>query len=393
MTAKPLHDAPVPVRHLGTAIEFLADHEIPLDECCLVGSAVLTRHGLRLNGDLDVCVRGWVYRKLRSMAAREGWRVQPDDVIRVGEIDFIPDEYGKLGITTDALLDVHHTRIEGIKVARMELEFAKRAWSRRAKERADMPALEAYAAGDPNWDWSLVTRPTHLEILMTEDARPTPGLPSRIGARLRRARGQPLRRILRSAGSRARRVPGIVERRARRALRIGSTRSLWPTAKPARGATIGMLLWPAMAPWFEQITNEIARDHGILRALDLDYDAAKFSEMVRRVYADEHVPRWHIERKLHFLRDHPKRIRFLEVWLDDAEWTRDLTRDQFVSAHSMRLKRHYRRAYAPRIDDYLYDVVVHATDTVEDCRTLREIVIAFGRDTAEAPIMQRAGEA
>ncbi len=331
------------INHLETGLQVIRELDIDDEDWCLVGSSVLSLYNIRQNRDLDVCIRSSVYRRLLSHARDNGWTVRPTGTIVISGIDFIKDEYRRQGITSEDLLDNPslHQKVAGVKVARAELEFAKRAWARRQKDLSSIPYLEAYALSDPEWDWSLVKQPR------SEFAR-------------QRSK-HPVRRALRS-----------VYRRLSRVRRIVGNRSVWPTNRPADPLLLSVILWPPAQPFFDVITEELAKQHTVESYDDFELDSDGFAALVRRIYAYERLDRWRIERKVHFMASHKPRLRHLNLVLQDPVWTVNEEATEFISMASLNLKKRYRRMYQSYIPDYVHDVIMHTGDTHEHCQWLRE---------------------
>jgi hypothetical protein len=339
------------VNHLDKALNILDELSISCEDWCLVASAVLAIHGIRENRDLDICVRNSVYEQLVSLANYKGWVIGRSGTVKVQDIDFVRDEYALQGIDSDQLINntALHSLVGGIKVARLELEFAKKAWSPRLKDRTDIPQLEEYALSHSGWNWSLVREP----IKDPRDSLPL------------------YHRMLRKAY--------VAAIRARRRLgRIITTASISPTKKPRDGLLLGIILWPPAEHLFDEITEELRRSHRILSCFDVVFTKDAFATMVRRVYAYENIPKWIIERKLYFMSRYRCRIRFLNLLLDNPRWRVNEEGTRFVSGYSQDLKVRYRTKYRVRINNYIHDVVMHTGETDEQCQWLRETVFALG---------------
>lgn len=341
------------VNHLEQAVRVIRELDIDAEDWCLVGSAVLALYGIRRNGDLDVCLRGSVYQRLLTRARNEGWTVRPSGTVVLSNIDFIRDEYRRQGITSEELLDDPslHRKVGGIKVARLELEFAKRAWGRRRKELLDVPYMEAHAMTDPEWDWSLVKAPRFGSAAKPNAQR------TMAGRAIRRAKY-----ALRS-----------IHLRASRAARIIGNRSVWPVNRPGEPLLLSLILWPPAQSLFDPIVTELAKQHAVESYEDLELDSDSFAALVRRVYAYEDLERWKIERKLHFLARHKPRLRLVNLWLEDPDWKVNPEGTGFVSMAGHRLKKRYRRMYEPQVPDYVHDVIIHTGDTHEHCQWIREV--------------------
>lgn len=337
------------INHLDKTVRILKELGIVDSDWCLVASSVLAVHGLRSNRDIDVCVSDSVYKDLLARSESQGWKVRSSGTIVIGDVDLIKDEYIRFGINSEKLLkdSSYHQIIDGIKVARMELEFAKHAWPVRDKDKKDMPLLEEFALKNSKWDWGLVREP----------------LPSFKHKKTIRKR---IREKLRS-----------LKIRTNHLFKVTKEPSLWPIKKPGNSLYLTILLWPPAQAFFDEIERDIKNKHSIRLIQNISMTKEKFANLTRKIYELENIPRWKVERKLHYLNQHDLHIRLLVVKIDRPRWRADSEQGRFYSAYSHQLKKSYRAKYRDRVSNYVHDTVIHASDDHNNSLEMKELVLSY----------------
>ena len=323
------------IKYLDTAVKKLDELGIDREDWCVVGSGVLAAHDVRTNNDLDICVRSLEYERLRKEARDRGWPIRNSGTIVVGDLDLVKDEYYILGLDSESLLDNenHFQRFDGIKVARLELEFAKRAFSEREKEKKDISLLEKKAFSSADWDWSLVKSPVH--------SRKKPlTLKQRIARKVNKVKSS----LLNFAS-------------------ILSTPSLWPNKKPKTPLHVSVILWPPASHLFDEIEANLRRNYAIVKTEDITLSQDQFSELVRGVYKLEDIPSWKVERKLAFMKQNQPVVRFLEIVLSSPQWRVQKDTRDFYSQKSHDIKKAIREKYKNEVPGYIHDTIIHTADT------------------------------
>jgi hypothetical protein len=141
---------------------------------------------------------------------------------------------------------------------------------------------------------------------------------------------------------------------------------------------IPVILWPPAREQFDAIERDIRNRHLVLDTADYLIDATCFEKFVRKIYAIDSASPRKIDIKLGNLVRPPLIVRVLTVRF---RWPRMevqdiLNRTRCKDAHW--LKEHIRRNYRERIPDYIFDVIVHSTETAAQGVDLRRVLSQYG---------------
>ena len=146
---------------------------------------------------------------------------------------------------------------------------------------------------------------------------------------------------------------------------------------------IPVVLWPPAREHFDVIERDIRDRHRVLDAADYLIDAACFDEFVRKVYAIDSASPTKIDIKLGNLVRPPLVVRMLIVRF---RWPRMevqdiLNRVRCEDVH--RLKQRIRADYRERVSDYIFDVILHSTETATQGVDLRRLLEQYGRPVSD----------
>jgi hypothetical protein len=150
-----------------------------------------------------------------------------------------------------------------------------------------------------------------------------------------------------------------------------------------RYADIPLILWPPAREEFDAIEKDIRDRHQVLTRQDYLVDEAQFSAFVQRVYAVDSASPGKIEIKLGNLVCTPLVIRVLTVRF---KWPRMEVQDilntvRCKDAHW--LKDSIRKTYRDRVRDYIFDIIVHSSETAAQGVTVLELVREYGKPVSE----------
>lgn len=150
-----------------------------------------------------------------------------------------------------------------------------------------------------------------------------------------------------------------------------------------RTIDIPVLLWPPARPYFDQIEEEIRDREQIVEASEHLIDADRFEEFVQAVYAIDLASPAKIALKLDNLARPPLIVRVLTVRFrrPTMEVQDLLNRLRCKDVH--RLKDSIRASYRDRIEDYVFDVIIHSTETATQGQTVKQLLKEYGTKVAD----------
>ncbi len=146
---------------------------------------------------------------------------------------------------------------------------------------------------------------------------------------------------------------------------------------------IPMVLWPPAREHFNAIERDIRESHHVVDALDYAIDEARFDEFVREVYAIDSASPSKITIKLGNLVRPPLIVRGLTVRFRHPrmEVQDILNRVRCKDVHG--LKERIRADYRERVSDYIFDVIVHSTETAAQGADLLRLLEIYGTPVSD----------
>ena len=153
----------------------LDKYNINKEDICIIGSYVLENLGIRKAGDYDLALKPKAYRLLKSVISKEN--VLRSGTININsELQVLNDRYKNIGLTDDDLFNDKYTEYhDGIRFAKPELEFGKKLYRSREKDKRDVILLQRYALKSKDWNWGLIpTSPVNLSQANTSKRQSLP---------------------------------------------------------------------------------------------------------------------------------------------------------------------------------------------------------------------------
>lgn len=138
------------------------------------------------------------------------------------------------------------------------------------------------------------------------------------------------------------------------------------------GTAFYAILWPAIQPNLDDITNDIGAVTEIIDKTSYDIERG-FSEFVKDLYGiDKRTDEWRIDNKIHELRKHGSKITVLKLKIPDPEFrTAETPR---LSNVTRELKYACRQEYRHVVEDYSFDVIVHMSDNFRQNSHISRVV-------------------
>lgn len=144
-----------------------------------------------------------------------------------------------------------------------------------------------------------------------------------------------------------------------------------------RTIDIPVLLWPPAREFFDTIETEIRADEQIVAASDHLIDSQRFEEFVQQVYAIDLASPRKIALKIDNLTRPPLVVRILTVRFQrpTMEVQDLLNRLRCKDVHQ--LKDAIRSRYRDRIDDYVFDIIIHSTETATQGAAVKQLLAEY----------------
>lgn len=144
------------VKFLDELEVILERFQIAKDEICIIGSSVLAFADIRENHDLDFAL----YPEARDRVLKlysEQVEVLPSGTINFSSnIQSLQNRYAKIGLLDEEIFNDSYTmRMNGLRVARIEMEFAQKVARNYDKDRKDMEKIGDVYLKFPEFDIEL----------------------------------------------------------------------------------------------------------------------------------------------------------------------------------------------------------------------------------------------
>ena len=130
-----------------------------------------------------------------------------------------------------------------------------------------------------------------------------------------------------------------------------------------RQVDLTVILWPPSNEYFEEITEMLARNSEILTVRTVNIREDSFRKFVTELYAIDYADPKKIARKIQRLEQPPHRIRVLKIRLSNPKFSAQDTLNRVRCETIGDIKDEIRRKYRGLIKDYVYDIIIHSTET------------------------------
>ena len=131
------------------------------------------------------------------------------------------------------------------------------------------------------------------------------------------------------------------------------------------GVWFAVILWPPVAPWFEDIASKVKNKYGCIWEKELSLSEEEFPDFVRNVYSTDDIEKWKIELKNHCMKEYDKKVRVIAIELANPQFRAKSIAWTYLSVEGESIKRWIREEYKDRIANYFYDIICHIGDNQE----------------------------
>lgn len=141
------------------------------------------------------------------------------------------------------------------------------------------------------------------------------------------------------------------------------------------GIYFHFVIWPAAADFSDEIINDIGKSARIVSTRTLNLDT-RFPNFVRSLYeTDGRTYQWKIEKKIELLSNYDGEISVIAVEIPRPEFR--LEDGIPIAKRQAALKEDLRKQYSKRLEQYEYDILLHATDNFRDNQNIHKILHEF----------------
>lgn len=329
------------------------DYEIERENICIIGSSVLTEEGFRENHDFDFAITVEARTELLSKY-EDKLNVLPSGTICFNkDVQILQNRYGELGIDDNMLFAKEYSIPygKGLRIARFELEIAKKITRFVAKDETDLNAISNSEKLELI-DWKQV-----LNLVCN-------------------------RRNLSNSKGFCNQMKSIVKSCLRRCKR--NYKNLFINNKKTKEYIESYkqrffcaILWGTVVQYFDVIEADIAKHHRIVKSSTIDH-LSNIEQFVYDIYSIDNIDKWKIKLKQAYLSEITPSIRVVLFEINNPNFRVSERTGEFLSDEGAKLKNKIRNKYNKKLDKYIYDVIIHTSDNYDISLKMVEVIKSYG---------------
>lgn len=140
-----------------------------------------------------------------------------------------------------------------------------------------------------------------------------------------------------------------------------------------KGLYFYIILWPPIQEYFNSIEGDLNEEFTIIDSKQYEFFEDQFNDIVRKIYAIDDIDKWKIEKKLYHMKVYEKKVRFIELEITNPRYRKKVLNNHDISQTVEDVKAKYRQKYKRHIDNYVYDIIIHAGDNYKHNREIYKI--------------------
>lgn len=148
-----------------------------------------------------------------------------------------------------------------------------------------------------------------------------------------------------------------------------------------RQVDLTVILWPPSNEYFEEIAEILARNSEILTVRTVNIREDSFRNFVTELYAIDYADPKKIARKIQRLEQPPHRIQVLKIRLSNPKFSAQDTLNRVRCETIGDIKDEIRRKYRGHIKDYVYDIIIHSTETDYQSVEFENLMLRYLNDS------------
>ncbi|MFK7833707.1 MAG: ParB N-terminal domain-containing protein [Winogradskyella sp.] len=126
------------------------------------------------------------------------------------------------------------------------------------------------------------------------------------------------------------------------------------------GIYFPVIIWPTA----QHLKNEIENDFGFETKFkfELDLNAEEFTTFVREIYKIDDIADWKVDKKLKAMTSEQNKISVIFIDFLLPDYRKKSSNQILISKTGEKLKEHIRTKYKSKIENYIYDIIIHTGD-------------------------------
>lgn len=141
------------------------------------------------------------------------------------------------------------------------------------------------------------------------------------------------------------------------------------------GVYFPVIIWPTAA----QFADDIEKDLGYETKFRFDLDLSKdnFESFVRAVYEIDHIADWKVDRKLEAMTMTQNKVSVIFIDFRSPDYRKKKHNCALISKKGEVLKQYIRSKYKSKIENYIYDIIMHTGDNYIHNKKIVEITKSY----------------
>lgn len=134
-----------------------------------------------------------------------------------------------------------------------------------------------------------------------------------------------------------------------------------------------IFLWPPVESLFEVITQDISLKYKILETVDFEL-VSDIENFVYDIYSTDDVEKDKIDYKINHIKYKNNKIRMIKVNIGNPKFRKKEKTNTDISVKIENLKEHIRSTYKEKIDNYVYDNIIHISDNFHQTSEINRLI-------------------
>jgi len=152
----------------------------------------------------------------------------------------------------------------------------------------------------------------------------------------------------------------------------------WANRLRWRQIDLTLILWPPALHLFDEIRKDIGERYDIHSYEIVDMRADVFEEFIKKLYAIDFANPRKIALKLERLQRPPHRLGVMEIRIPKPKMIVQDALNRVRCETVGDLKDEIRRKYKNQVPDYIYDIIIHSTETDYQTPMVRALLDRYG---------------
>lgn len=141
------------------------------------------------------------------------------------------------------------------------------------------------------------------------------------------------------------------------------------------GVYFPVIIWPTAY----KLRDDIEHDFGFETKFKFEFDlnAEDFTVFVREIYKIDDIADWKVDKKLEAMSSEQNKISVVFIDFGLPDYRKKSSNQALISKTGEKLKQHIRSKYKSKINNYIYDIIIHTGDNYIHSKKIIEITRSY----------------